>query len=80
MCGITGFMTLTTLSGEELYARAERMADAIARRGPDDAGVMVDAERGVALGHRRLANLDLSPAGHQPMISASGRYVIAFNG
>ncbi len=56
------------------------MADTLRHRGPDDAGVWVDGEAGVALGHRRLSILDLSPAGHQPMHSACGRYVIAFNG
>lgn len=52
----------------------------LSHRGPDDQGTWVDEERGVALGHRRLSILDLSPQGHQPMASASGRYVIAFNG
>ena len=56
------------------------MADALIHRGPDDAGCWADPEAGIALGHRRLAVLDLSPAGHQPMMSASGRYVLAFNG
>jgi asparagine synthase (glutamine-hydrolysing) len=56
------------------------MADAVAHRGPDDVGVWLDEGAGIALGHRRLAILDLSPAGHQPMTSDSGRYVIAFNG
>jgi asparagine synthase (glutamine-hydrolysing) len=56
------------------------MTDEIVHRGPDDGGVWVDAQTGVALGHRRLSILDLSPQGHQPMISLSGRYVIAFNG
>jgi len=56
------------------------MTDAIAQRGPDDSGAWVDAETGVALGHRRLSILDLSPQGHQPMTSPGGRYVIAFNG
>jgi asparagine synthase (glutamine-hydrolysing) len=56
------------------------MASRLHHRGPDDDGTWVDAEAGVALGHRRLAILDLSPAGHQPMSSASGRWVLIFNG
>ena len=56
------------------------MAAALQHRGPDDAGVWVDTAAHVALAHERLAILDLSPAGHQPMASASGRYQIAFNG
>jgi asparagine synthase (glutamine-hydrolysing) len=49
-------------------------------RGPDDAGVWSDAEAGVALGHRRLSIIDLSPLGHQPMLSACGRFVLSYNG
>jgi len=56
------------------------MSDTLVHRGPDDTGAWVDADAGITLGHRRLAILDLSPAGRQPMSSASGRYVIAFNG
>jgi asparagine synthase (glutamine-hydrolysing) len=56
------------------------MADQLIHRGPDDSGVWVDAEAGVALGFRRLAIVDLSPTGHQPMTSSSGRYVMVFNG
>ena len=56
------------------------MADALAHRGPDDADVWLDGTAGVALAHRRLAVIDLSAAGHQPMRSRSGRYVISFNG
>ena len=56
------------------------MTAALTHRGPDDAGHWYEPETGVALGHRRLSILDLSPEGHQPMISASGRYVIVFNG
>jgi asparagine synthase (glutamine-hydrolysing) len=57
-----------------------RMADQLVHRGPDDSGVWVDRQAGIAFGHRRLSILDLSPDGHQPMHSESGRYVIAFNG
>lgn len=56
------------------------MMNAIVRRGPDDAGAWLDNDCGVALGHRRLSIVDLSPMGHQPMLSASGRYVLVFNG
>jgi asparagine synthase (glutamine-hydrolysing) len=68
------------MRAEELAARARAMATTLAHRGPDDAGVWVDAEAGVALGHRRLAVIDLSPLGHQPMLSACGRYVVVYNG
>lgn len=56
------------------------MCDSLAHRGPDDAGTWAEPEQGVWFGHRRLAVLDLTPEGHQPMLSASGRYVIVFNG
>lgn len=56
------------------------MTSAIAHRGPDDSGYWIDAEAGVALGHRRLSIIDLSPQGHQPMASASGRYIVVYNG
>lgn len=78
MCGFAGFVA--TRPQADLEATARRMNEAIAHRGPDSAGQWCDLEAGVALGHRRLSILDLSPAGHQPMLSASGRYVIAFNG
>ena len=65
---------------QELRAQVCRMADQLVHRGPDDSGLWVDAEAGVALGFRRLAIVDLSPAGHQPMTSSNGRYVIVFNG
>jgi asparagine synthase (glutamine-hydrolysing) len=65
---------------DECEAIARRMAAMLVHRGPDDAGVWVDADAGVALEHRRLAILDLSAEGHQPMHSADGRYVLVFNG
>jgi asparagine synthase (glutamine-hydrolysing) len=79
MCGFTGFLGWKTSSVEQLEA-VERMAASISHRGPDSAGFWQDPVVGLALGHRRLAIVDLSPAGAQPMASASGRYVIAFNG
>ncbi|KZR90561.1 asparagine synthase (glutamine-hydrolyzing) [Synechococcus sp. MIT S9508] len=80
MCGIAGFVRLSPEAPGDLEAQATRMGAAIAHRGPDDAGVWVQPELGLALAHQRLAILDLSSAGHQPMTSATGRYVIAFNG
>ena len=79
MCGISGIWdTATHLGPETLGAGARRMAATLRHRGPDDSGTFVDAEAGVAFGHRRLCVIDLSPEGHQPMVSAGGRYVIAF--
>ena len=80
MCGLTGFVTATAGPADELVRTVRSMCDAIVHRGPDDSGEWVDAELGVALGFRRLAIIDLSPAGHQPMVSASGRYIATFNG
>lgn len=81
MCGIVGQLEWPgKFEQGSLFDDCRRMADAIAHRGPDNDGFWVSAEHGVALGHRRLAIIDTSPAGQQPMISASGRYVIAFNG
>ncbi len=79
MCGFAGFLGL---SGPAFTSDAivKRMTDAIRHRGPDDSGTFIDEAASLALGHRRLSIIDLSPAGHQPMISASGRFVIAFNG
>jgi asparagine synthase (glutamine-hydrolysing) len=79
MCGIAGFIGPTGAPGDAALV-ASRMAQAIARRGPDDHGVWIDAEAGLALAHRRLSIVDLTPAGHQPMVGGSGQFVIAFNG
>jgi asparagine synthase (glutamine-hydrolysing) len=80
MCGLAGFITSDRPERATLVNIASSMADTLAHRGPDDAGVWVDPACGVALGFRRLSIIDLSPAGHQPMHSANGRYVIVFNG
>jgi asparagine synthase (glutamine-hydrolysing) len=81
MCGFVGFLDLhRRWRDPELQALAAAMVGRLQSRGPDDAGVWSDASAGIALGHRRLSIIDLSPAGHQPMVSASGRFVIAFNG
>ncbi len=81
MCGMTGFLDFRqSMDREVMESACQRMADALVHRGPDDHGVWTDASAGVALGHRRLSILDLSPLGRQPMTSASGRYVVSFNG
>ncbi len=81
MCGFTGFLDRSeTTSPEQLTDIVTRMTAALVHRGPDDGGIWTDPLDSVALGHRRLSILDLSSAGHQPMVSRGGRYVIAFNG
>lgn len=81
MCGITGFVDFSkSMSTEVLHAAAARMAATLHHRGPDDDGIWMDSEAGIALGHRRLSIVDLSPQGHQPMLSSSGRYIIVYNG
>lgn len=81
MCGIAGLKLRTEFADSDRLRRiGELMADAIVHRGPDDGDVWVDAEEKTVLAHRRLSILDLSPAGHQPMSSACGRFVVVFNG
>jgi asparagine synthase (glutamine-hydrolysing) len=76
MCGIAG---LINLNGDAVSpVILKRMTDAIAHRGPDGEGQWIEGQ--VGLGHRRLAIIDLSPAGHQPMLSDNGRYILSFNG
>ena len=79
MCGFTGFLGGGWHTDAAL-GPLQAMTDAIAHRGPDADGHWLDADAGIALGHRRLSIVDLSAAGAQPMASPSGRYVIAFNG
>lgn len=81
MCGFTGYMGSISIGAkEEAEFVLRRMTNTILHRGPDSDGYWLDPEAGIALGHRRLAVVDLSSEGAQPMQSASGRYVIAFNG
>src|SRR6056297_3034019 len=76
MCGIAGYFNL---NGEPASpVTLKDMTDKIAHRGPDGEGFFVDSY--IALGHRRLAIIDLSPLGHQPMISNDKNYVISYNG
>lgn len=81
MCGIAGVLgSEISRSGDDLLRLADRMAAALAHRGPDDQGAWADPAAGVGLGVRRLAVLDRSAAGHQPMVSRDGRLVMVLNG
>src|SRR4051812_43165002 len=80
MCAINGILKRASVSPDLLRQSVDRMRDTMSHRGPDAAGTWVGREGRVGLGHRRLAILDLSPAGEQPMVSESGRYTIVFNG
>src|SRR5215204_6180138 len=75
MCGLAGMLGRGNARSE-----LTEMAASLAHRGPDDEGIWLDEEAGIGLAHRRLAIVDLSPMGHQPMPSADGRFVLAFNG
>jgi asparagine synthase (glutamine-hydrolysing) len=79
MCGIAGIWD-PTAGGEALARRTLAATTTIAHRGPDGDGVWTDPQAGIGLGHRRLAIIDLSPGGRQPMASADGRLVVTFNG
>lgn len=80
MCGIAGLCVFPDNSLNDVVAIAARMGFAIEHRGPDAAGLWHNADLGIALSHRRLAVIDLTPAGQQPMASSTGRYQIVFNG
>jgi asparagine synthase (glutamine-hydrolysing) len=81
MCGLAGFLRAQpSMAADCLEDIAAKMANALYYRGPDDGGVWSDPPRGYAVGHRRLSIIDLSAAGHQPMLSSRGRYVLSYNG
>lgn len=80
MCGITGFWGPVSAELDELRATARKMAVQLRHRGPDDEGTWADHAAGIAFGFCRLAIIDLTPEGRQPMTSESGRFVIAYNG
>lgn len=80
MCGLAGLYRTNILTVEEIEQNVRRMSQKLLHRGPDSQGYWYDHEAGIAFGHRRLAIVDTSNAGHQPMVSASGRYVISLNG
>ena len=76
MCGIYGWVGASPIARDGI----ERRRDLLSHRGPDDAGIWLSADGRVALAHRRLSIIDLSPAGHQPMAADGGRLMITFNG
>lgn len=78
MCGIVGF--ISSDSNTQLEKNIKLMLETLNHRGPDDSGTWIDSKSGVAFGHKRLSVIDISEAGHQPMISKCGRYLIVFNG
>ena len=80
MCGVGGQLTTSRTSEAELVNEVAQIVSALARRGPDGHDTWADGDVGVALGHSRLAILDLSPTGAQPMVSSSGRWVLTYNG
>lgn len=80
MCGMAGLVAWKVGHEAELLAAATAMSACLVHRGPDDHGMFVDGDAGVALAHQRLSILDLSASGRQPMSSASGRHVVVFNG
>lgn len=81
MCGLTGFLKGASFSTrEDSLVILKKMTDSMVHRGPDSEGHWIDVDNKIALGHRRLSILDLSDAGHQPMLSDDNRYVITFNG
>jgi asparagine synthase (glutamine-hydrolysing) len=77
MCGIAGILEQKAVG--ELGVIVRKMTDRLIHRGPDGGDIWTDDDAGIALGHRRLAIIDLSQAGHQPMASSCGRMVLSYN-
>ncbi len=81
MCGVAGILDLSANAGGGVSPQAlSAMCEVLRHRGPDSDGTWIDESAGIALGHRRLAIIDLSAAGAQPMVSSCGRFVISYNG
>ena len=81
LCGFAGYIgSSATYAVEDVRSILNRMGSRIAHRGPDDSGIWIDEQHAVGMVHRRLSIVDMSPAGHQPMVSNSGRHILAFNG
>ena len=80
MCGFSGFIGYSKLDIDEVKLVSSSMNDKLHHRGPNDSGIWCNADEQVALAHKRLSIQDLSSAGHQPMVSPSGRFIIAYNG
>jgi asparagine synthase (glutamine-hydrolysing) len=80
MCGLCGWIDYSISNQTHYRSTIERMNNSLLHRGPNSGGIWTDENAGIALGHRRLAIVDLSPEGHQPMVSANGRFVMVFNG
>ena len=80
MCGIVGFIDHSIQGIDQCKSSINKMSKKLLSRGPDDAGHWVENDGSIALGHRRLAILDLTKNGKQPMLSPSGRYAMVFNG
>lgn len=80
MCGIAGFINPKEFHADQMGSIARQMGNSLVHRGPNDSGEWVDSASNIAFAHRRLSILDLTQAGHQPMHSRSGRYIMVFNG
>ena len=78
MCGLVGIYAYQALEVGLLASATKAMADRILHRGPDDSGVWIDSKCDIAFGHRRLSIIDLSPAGHQPMVSSDDRSALSW--